>query len=151
MIVAQAYAKINWALDILAVRENGYHEMDMLMQSISVHDTLTFEAAKEVELLTDGSPDPYGEANLIVRAARLLQAECGCAQGVRMNLTKRTPVRAGLGGGSADCAAALMALRRLWRLDVSDERLFRMGFSLGATWRFVWSAGWCAREAWASC
>ena len=109
MIAARAYGKINWALDILHTRENGYHEMDMLMQSISLHDTLTFEEADEVTLMTDGAPDSYGEKNLIVRAARLLQKETDCIKGVRMTLRKRLPAMAGLGGGSADCAAALLA------------------------------------------
>jgi len=141
MIVAHAYAKINWALDILNTRENGYHDMDMLMQSVSVHDTLTFEEADEVLLLTDGQPDPYGEKNLIVRAARLLQKETGCTKGVRMELTKRSPARAGLGGGSADCAAALIVLNRMWNLGIADERLFEMGFSLGADVAFCLVGG----------
>lgn len=141
MIVAQAYAKINWALDILAARENGYHDMDMLMQSISLSDTLTFEAADEVMLITDGAPDPYGEKNLIVRAARLLQKETGCTKGVRMNLTKRIPARAGMGGGSSDCAAALIVLNDLWNLGISKERLFKLGFSLGADVAFCLVGG----------
>lgn len=141
MIVAQAYAKINWALDILATRENGYHDMDMLMQSISLSDTLTFEEADEVILLTGGEPDPYGEKNLIVRAARLLQKETGCTKGVRMNLTKRIPARAGMGGGSSDCAAALIVLNKLWNLGIEKDRLFELGFSLGADVAFCLVGG----------
>ena len=141
MIVAQAYAKINWALDILAARENGYHDMDMLMQSISLHDTLTFEEADEVVLLTDGAPDPYGEKNLIVRAARLLQQETGCTKGVKMSLTKRIPARAGMGGGSSDCAAALIVLNDLWNLGIEEKRLFELGFSLGADVAFCLVGG----------
>ena len=141
MIVAQAYAKINWALDILATHENGYHEMDMLMQSVSIADTLTFEEADEVILLTDGAPDPYGEKNLIVRAARLLQKETGCTQGVKINLTKRIPARAGMGGGSSDCAAALIVLNDLWNLGIAENRLFELGFSLGADVAFCLAGG----------
>lgn len=141
MIAAQAYAKINWALDILAARENGYHDMDMLMQSISLHDTLTFEEADEVVLLNDGEPDPYGEKNLIVRAARLLQKETGCAKGVKMNLTKRIPARAGMGGGSSDCAAALIVLNDLWNLGIEEKRLLELGFSLGADVAFCLVGG----------
>ncbi len=132
MITAKAYAKINWALDILATRENGYHDLDMLMQSISLHDTLTFEEAEEVSLLTNGSPDPYAEKNLVVRAARLLQEISGCTKGARISLTKRTPAMAGLGGGSADCAAALIVLDRMWKLNLSEETLYELGFKLGA-------------------
>lgn len=141
MIVAQAYAKINWALDILKTYENGYHEMDMLMQSVSIHDTLTFSEAEEIILLTDGKPDPYGEKNLIVRAARLLQQETGCTQGVRMELIKRIPSRAGMGGGSSDCAAALIALNVMWKLGLSEERLHKLGFSLGADVAFCLAGG----------
>jgi len=141
MIVAKAYAKINWALDILATHENGYHEMDMLMQSVSLHDTLTFEEAEEVILLTDGAPDPYGEKNLIVKAARLLQQETGCTKGIRMELTKRIPSRAGMGGGSSDCAAALIVLNDLWQLGLSKERIHELGFSLGADVAFCLIGG----------
>lgn len=141
MITAQAYAKINWALDILATRENGYHEMDMLMQSVSLHDTLTFEEAEEVVLLTDGAPDPYGEKNLIVRAARLLQQETGCTKGVRIELTKRIPSRAGMGGGSSDCAAAMIVLNDLWKLGIPKERIHELGFSLGADVAFCLVGG----------
>lgn len=141
MIIAKAYAKINWALEILKTLENGYHEMDMLMQSISLHDTLTFEEAEDVVLLTDGAPDPYGEKNLIVRAARLLQKETGCAKGVKMELTKRIPARAGMGGGSSDCAAALIVLNEMWKLGISKERLHELGFSLGADVAFCLAGG----------
>jgi len=141
MIAARAYAKINWALEILNTLENGYHEMDMLMQSVSLHDTLTFEEAEDVLLLTDGEPDPYGEMNLIVRAARLLQKETGCGKGVKMELTKRIPARAGMGGGSSDCAAALIVLNEMWKLGISRERLHELGFSLGADVAFCLAGG----------
>ncbi len=141
MITARAYAKINWALDILATRENGYHELDMLMQSISLHDTLTFEAAEDVSLFTNGAPDSYAEKNLIVRAARLLQETTGCGKGARICLTKRTPAMAGLGGGSADCAAALIVLNEMWQLGLSEEKLYELGFRLGADVPFCLMGG----------
>ena len=141
MIVARAYAKINWALDILKTLENGYHEMDMLMQSVSLHDTLTFEQSEEIELITDGQIDPYGEKNLIVKAARLLQRETGCTKGARIELIKRIPARAGMGGGSSDCAAALIVLNKMWKLGISKERLHELGFSLGADVVFCLAGG----------
>ncbi len=141
MITAKAYAKINWALDILATRENGYHELDMLMQSISLHDTLTFKPAEDISFFIDGKPDPYAEKNLIVRAARLLQEETGCRDGVHMELSKRTPAMAGLGGGSADCAAALIVLNRMWELNLSEEKLYELGFRLGADVPFCLMGG----------
>ena len=143
MIFARAYAKINWALDILATRENGYHDLDMLMQSVSLSDELTFSEAEDVTLTTNGQPDPYAEKNLIVRAARLLQKEAGCSRGARICLTKRIPAMAGMGGGSADCAAALKALNRLWELKLTDDRLLELGFSLGADVPFCLTGGLC--------
>lgn len=140
-IKARAYAKINWVLEILNVRSDGYHELDMLMQSISLHDALAFEESSELTLLTDGQIDPYGEKNLIVRAARLLQRETGCKKGARIELTKRIPAMAGLGGGSADCAVTLLALNRLWRLELKEDRLLEMGFQLGADVPFCLRGG----------
>lgn len=143
MLIARAYAKINWALDILGTRENGYHELDMLMQSVSLCDELTFEEAQGLTLMTNGQPDPYAEKNLIIRAARLLKEKTGCEKGARIRLTKRIPAMAGLGGGSADCAAALYALTRLWGLTLSREELLEAGFSLGADVPFCLTGGLC--------
>ena len=141
MIAAKAYAKINWALDILATRENGYHEMDMLMQSISVYDTLTFEEAEELTLLMDGRPFPEADKYLIFRAARLLKEVTGCKRGARIDFHPVTPVMAGLGGGSADCAAAMRALNELWELNLPEEKLLELGFSLGADVAFCLMGG----------
>ncbi len=141
MIRALARAKINWTLDITATRENGYHDLDMLMQSISLYDVLTFEEADDVTLMTDGAPDPYGEKNLIVRAARILQSETGCTKGAYITLEKNTPAMAGLGGGSADCAAALIALNELWKLGLSKGKLLELGFKLGADVPFCLTGG----------
>ncbi len=141
MLIAQAHAKINWALDILGVREDGYHQMDMLMQSISLCDTLRFEQADQLTLTINGQEDAFQEENLIIRAARLLQAESGFHGGARINVAKRIPARAGLGGGSADCAAALIALNRLWKLGFSQEELLRLGLRLGADVPFCLTGG----------
>ncbi len=141
MLTVQAHAKINWALDVVGLRADGYHLLDMLMQSISLHDTLTLEKAEDVTLTVNGSPDPLGEKNLVVRAARLLQKETGYVGGVRMDLTKRIPSRAGLGGGSADCAAAMRALNELWQLRLSRERLLSLGLALGADVPFCLTGG----------
>ena len=104
MRTAQAHAKINWSLNILARRDDGYHELDMLMQSVSLHDTLEIEEAQDVFLTCDRADVPCDEKNLVMKAARALQAETGCSRGARIHLTKRIPSQAGLGGGSADCA-----------------------------------------------
>ena len=101
-ITVQAQAKINWALDILSRREDGYHEMDMLMQKIALSDEIRFETARWTTLTVNGHLIANAGKNLIVRAANLLNEYMGEKRGVRITLSKHIPVRAGLGGGSAD-------------------------------------------------
>lgn len=130
-----ARAKINWALNILGCREDGYHDMDMLMQRIELCDELYIEPAGQLTLtVTDGcgATIPAGGENLVLRAARALCDEARAARGARIRLIKRIPVRAGLGGGSADAAAALCALNRMWELDLDERALVRIGLGLGA-------------------
>jgi len=131
-ITVQARAKINWALDILSRREDGYHEMDMLMQKIALSDEIRFETARWTTLTVNGHLIANAGKNLIVRAANLLNEYMGEKRGVRITLSKRIPVRAGLGGGSADCAAALMALNDLWGFKLPVKTLKKLALSLGA-------------------
>ena len=131
-ITVQAQAKINWALDILSRREDGYHEMDMLMQKIAMSDEIRFETARWTTLTVNGHLIANAGKNLIVRAANLLNEYMGEKRGVRITLSKRIPVRAGLGGGSADCAAALMALNDLWGFKLPAKTLKKLALSLGA-------------------
>ncbi len=133
MLRMQARAKINWTLDVLRRREDGYHELDMLLQSVELHDTLTLEPADTLSLaLAKGRPLRVDEKNLVIRAARALQAEAGIARGARMTLEKRIPIGAGMGGGSADAAAALIGLNGLWGLGLTEAELERIGLGLGA-------------------
>ena len=131
-ITVQAQAKINWALDILSRREDGYHEMDMLMQKIALSDEIRFETARWTTLTVNGHLIANAGKNLNVRAAKLLNDYMGEKRGVRITLSKRIPVRAGLGGGSADCAAALMALNDLWGFKLPAKTLKKLALSLGA-------------------
>ena len=131
-ITVQAQAKINWALDILSRREDGYHEMDMLMQKLALSDEIRFETARWTTLTVNGHLIANAGKNLIVRAANLLNEYMGEKRGVRITLSKRIPVRAGLGGGSADCAAALMALNDLWGFKLPAKTLKKLALSLGA-------------------
>lgn len=134
-----AHAKINWALNIVGRRADGYHLLDMLMQTIDLHDTLEIEPADALSLTVDG--EPAGEENLVLRAAMALNRRGGVFRGARMALTKRIPSRAGLGGGSADCAATLRALNRLWGLGLSDDELLELGLALGADVPFCLTGG----------
>lgn len=130
-MILSAYAKINWCLDIVGRRENGYHLLDMLMQPISLCDTLIIRESDTISFRTEGATVPDGGDNLVLRAAGKLQSLCE-GQGADITLIKRIPSGAGLGGGSADAACALQGLRRFWHLSLSDEALSEIGLSLGA-------------------
>lgn len=137
--IYKAHAKINWALDILERRADGYHLMNMVMQSVALCDELCIEPAPALSLSVDGAP--AGEDNLVMRAARALQRHTGTNLGAKMALTKRIPAQAGLGGGSADCAAALKALNELWGLGLDWARLLEIGEQLGADVPFCLTGG----------
>ena len=141
MVIAEAHAKINWALNITGIREDGYHLLDMLMQTIALHDDMTFEAAEDIALTVNGVVPEDAEKNLVVRAARALNAHCGTAHGARIALEKRIPARAGLGGGSADCALTLRALNEMWGLRLPEEILSNIGARLGADVPFCLAGG----------
>lgn len=130
-----APAKLNLYLHVLGRRADGYHELDSLFAFADIADHLVAMPAPGLELVVDG---PFataleGEAdNLVLRAARTLATAAGVTAGARLHLTKNLPVAAGLGGGSADAAAALRALVRLWGLDFGAERLRALALPLGA-------------------
>lgn len=129
----QSRAKINWSLDIVGRRTDGYHLLDGVMQPIALHDTLEILPSQALSLRIKGADGlSAGEDNLILRAARALQQEAGITDGAAITLTKRIPMGAGLGGGSADAAGALKGLNRFWRLDFDLDTLCRIGEQLGA-------------------
>lgn len=142
-MTVKAYAKINWALNILGRREDGYHMMDMLMQNIDLYDTLSFSPARFVSLEVDGRPVTNNGKNLVVRAAAALNEYMGANHGARIRMKKRIPVRAGLGGGSADCAAALFALNEMWNLRLPSSTLMAIGEKLGADVPYCLRGGLC--------
>jgi len=119
-IEVRSYAKINWTLDVLFKREDGYHELRTIYQTVSLHDTLSFtETAGPIEILCDDPAVPCNENNLAFRAAAALQQELGTTKGARIEIHKRIPVAAGLGGGSSNAATTLLALIKLWEIDVN--------------------------------
>lgn len=142
MTRVEAPAKINLFLEVLGKRPDGYHDIRSFLTPISLHDELTIAARADgrVETVMDvcGIPDIVGvdladsEGNLATRAARLLQAETGCTQGVDIRIRKQIPVGGGLGGGSADAAAVLTTLNRLWGTGLSRARLMELGARLGS-------------------
>ena len=138
----EAYAKINWSLDITGVREDGYHFMDMLMQPVSLADEITLDPAPVLSITTGGwPPSRADETNLAYRAALALKNAAGYPGGVRIHVHKRIPVGAGMGGGSADAAGVLKGLNRLWKTGLSEEELEKLGLSLGADVPFCLRGG----------
>lgn len=132
-IIKKAHGKINLTLDVLNRRPDGYHEVEMIMQSIALHDVLEFTSTgPAVTLAAQGGEVPLGEDNLIIKAARLLQQHTGCRQGAAINLQKNIPVAAGLAGGSTDAAATLTGLNELWGLKLNKDELKGLGRRLGA-------------------
>lgn len=127
-----APAKLNLFLHVTGRKDDGMHLLESIFILIDLADTLTFELLPERKIERTGDVVGDIEKDLCVRAAKLLQQECGCKQGVKIHVTKRIPNGAGLGGGSSDCATTLMALNRLWHLNLTKKRLMQLGNRLGA-------------------
>lgn len=137
MILTEAApAKVNLALHVRERMGNGYHRLETLFAFTRFGDTLSGEAAEGLSLTVDGpfaDSAAVGGDNLVLQAARALGRTAGGVElGVKLRLTKRIPVAAGLGGGSADAAAALRLLRRMWRVDLDDASLEALAAGLGA-------------------
>lgn len=130
----KAPAKINLGLTVFGRRRDGYHEMESVMQQVSLADFIHFEpisGSKVIFSCTDKTLS--GPENLVTRAIELVQAEVGShLPGVKITLYKNIPVAAGLAGGSSDAAATLLGLNRFWKLGLSEKKLFAMGALLGS-------------------
>jgi 4-diphosphocytidyl-2-C-methyl-D-erythritol kinase len=145
-VVAWAPAKVNLHLEILAKRPDGYHEINSLLVSVSLYDTLEFrdDSSGHIHLECDQAGLPTGKENLVYRAASLLRPKSG-GRGVAIRLGKRIPVAAGLAGGSSDAAATLAALNELWRLGLATDQLKSLSAGLGSDVPFFFAtpAAWC--------
>lgn len=141
----RACAKINVSLRVLGTRADGYHELRTTFQSLALHDMLTVEHSKgPFEIASNDPGCPADASNLVWKAAAILwrsTSRRAPLANVRVHLQKRIPMEAGLGGGSSNAAAALLALRALWRLDTPDIELDAMARSLGADAPFFLSGG----------
>ena len=136
-ITKNACAKINLGLDVVGVREDGYHLLRMIMQQIDLFDTLTFTVTDAhgtgtVRLIDESGLSPDGEDNLICRAIRMMEEKYALHADIEVQLIKRIPVAAGLAGGSTDAAAAFTAVRDLLVPQVTDQELMELGVRLGA-------------------
>jgi len=140
-------AKLNLSLDVLGRRPDGFHDLETVMLSIQLTDRLQFSPApsEEIQLTCSSESSRSGvsrhtlaadDRNLVLRAARLLRDFTGCRSGVRMELLKRIPMEAGLGGGSSDAAATLVGLNRFWKLGLSSAELHPLAARLGSDVNF---------------
>ncbi|MEW6001648.1 MAG: 4-(cytidine 5'-diphospho)-2-C-methyl-D-erythritol kinase [Nitrospirota bacterium] len=125
-----APAKINWFLTINGKREDGYHDINSLMQSISLYDDLAFERSDRIEVISDLDIPP--ENNLVYKAAAILKGFSSSKEGARITVKKNIPVSAGLGGGSSDAAYTLLGLNRLWGLGLKNPELIGIGQEIGS-------------------
>ncbi|HEX9975803.1 MAG TPA: 4-(cytidine 5'-diphospho)-2-C-methyl-D-erythritol kinase, partial [Dehalococcoidales bacterium] len=140
MIAISAPAKINLTLEVLGKRDDGYHEIRSVIQTISLCDNLTFEPANSLEFKSD-SAEWAAEKSLVSRAAMLLQPTGSHSHGATIGVKKRIPLLSGLGGDSSDAAATLEGLNKLWKLGLSREDLLPLARQLGSDVAFFLYGG----------
>lgn len=130
----RAFAKINLGLDVLRRREDGYHEVKMIMQTVRMYDQLELKKIpeNEIQVKTNLYYLPANENNLVYKAAKLLRDEFSIDQGVAIDLKKYIPVAAGMAGGSTDAAAMLFGMNRMFQLGLSQQELMDRGVKIGA-------------------
>lgn len=133
-ISLKALAKINLGLDVVRRREDGYHEVRMIMQTIHLYDRLEIKktGSADITMETNLSFLPTNENNLVYKAAKLLKDEFEIKEGVHVNLKKHIPVAAGMAGGSTDAAAVLYGMNRMFGLGLSKKELMERGVKIGA-------------------
>jgi len=144
----RAFAKINLGLDVLGRRENGYHDVRMIMQSVGLFDQLHMKKTHNsgITLSTNLPYLPSNENNLVYRAVSMLMEEFHIEGGIEIRLEKYIPVAAGMAGGSTDCAAALFGMNQLYRLGLGMDKLFEYGAKLGADVPFCLMRGTAVSE-----
>jgi len=137
-----SYAKINLTLDVLGKRPDGYHELATVMQTIDLYDTIYLIAGDEDRVsMVCNRMELCNTDNLVVKAAQMVRQQLHLTRGIHIELLKRIPVAAGLGGGSSDAATVLLALRDWWQLPLSDQQLWEMASTLGSDVPFFLQGG----------
>lgn len=141
-LTVPSFAKINWTLEILGRRPDGYHELRTLLQTVSFGDRLSFTGIEDgIEVVSDHPQVPTDQSNLVWRAAKALLDLTGFRRGVRITIEKRIPMGAGLGGGSSNAAVTLLALDRLWGAGLDRPALHLIAASLGSDVPFFLTGG----------
>lgn len=133
MITLNAHAKINLSLDVLNKRDDGYHNLKMIMQTLQLHDIITIQEIKSgIEIECDAPYVPSNNSNIAYKAAEILIQKFGLNSGVRIKIEKIIPVAAGLAGGSSDAAAVLKGMNNLFDLGMNQQQLMDIGKTIGA-------------------
>ncbi|MBS4537025.1 4-(cytidine 5'-diphospho)-2-C-methyl-D-erythritol kinase [Clostridium sp. D2Q-11] len=128
-----AYAKINISLDVLKKREDGYHEVKMIMQQIDLKDEITLtEIDSGIEIECSDSRVPTDSSNLVYKAYKLISDKFDIGKGIKVRIDKKIPMAAGLAGGSSDCAQTIIGLNEMWDLNLTQEELMDIGVKIGA-------------------
>ncbi len=144
IIQAPSFAKINWFLEIIGRRPDGFHELLTLFQTVDLADTLIFQPEDHGTFLdVEGSELIGGRSNLVYRAAELLRGESDCKKGVRITLLKRIPIGGGLGGGSGNAAVTLLVLNYYWDCGLNINHLKRLAAELGSDVPYFLTGGPC--------
>ena len=140
MITILAPAKLNLTLEVLAKRQDGFHEVRSVIQTINLGDSLSFQSGQNIEFKSN-LPDWIAEESLVSKAANLLQQATGCSKGVTIEVKKRIPLLSGLGGDSSDAAATLRGLNQLWELGLPSAKLVELARQLGSDVAFFLYGG----------
>jgi 4-diphosphocytidyl-2-C-methyl-D-erythritol kinase len=140
MLIIEAPAKINLTLEVLGKRNDGYHEIRSVIQTLSFCDTLQFTPGKEIEF-KGNTPDWSSEQSLVAKAVKMLKEATGCTDGVKIKIKKRIPLISGLGGDSSDAAAVLHGLNQYWELNLQPNKLRDMAQNLGSDVSFFLTGG----------
>lgn len=136
-------AKINLSIDVLGKRDDGYHIVEMIMQTIDLYDNLKITEIEEdsIKIKSDSVDIPLNEDNIVYKAAKILKCKFNIKKGVEISIQKNIPVAAGMAGGSSNAAAVLVGLNKVWQLNLSEEELNKIGLELGADVPFCITGG----------
>ena len=143
----KAFAKINLSIDILGKREDGYHDVKMIMQSVSLYDIISFSRREsDIKLYCSDPYVPCDSKNVVYKALQLIKAKYHVPGGMEVDIDKNIPVAAGLAGGSTDAAAAIIAANKMWNLNMSYEDMVDIGRQIGADVAFCIKGGTALAE-----
>lgn len=144
-IVLTSRAKINLSIDVVGKRDDGYHLVEMIMQTIDLKDKISLEPLEEDEIIitSDSEYVPLNEGNIAYKAAKILKDKFDIKKGIKINIQKNIPIAAGMAGGSSNGAAVLVGLNKIWNLNLNQEELMDIGLSIGADVPFCIKGGAC--------